>query len=310
VDWIEVIARLVLAGTFVVAGVAKLRDRDGLRESTTGLGVPASLAPAVALGLPWLEIGLGLLLLSSSTAPSALVALVALLVVFTVALTRVVRRGEEVACRCFGEVSSEPVGPSTVLRNVGLLALAGLALVAGGDLALVTWLDARSATEVAVLVVALAGLAGAASAVRRRSAERRATGGPRQILLRDDRLPEVLLERRDGTTVSTSELLERPAVLIFVSDSCGPCGAMKPDLARWQQTLAATVHVHVITDGAAPRTPTDDDGVTTLFDPGGAVQEACRIPATPSALAVDQQGRVTLGTVSGAIAIEALLRSV
>ncbi len=297
------IARLVLAGTFVLAGASKLRDRGGLEESAAGLGVPSSVAPAVALGLPWLEIVLGLLLLPSGTAQPALVALVALLLAFTAALARVVRRGDQVACRCFGEASSEPVGGSTIVRNVGLIALAGLALAAGGDLGLVTWLDARGPGGVAAAVAALAGVALTTAIARRRV-------GPGRILLRDDRLPELRLERRDGTKVSSRELLERPAVLVFVSEDCGPCGAMEPDLARWQRTLAGTVHVHVITDGAAPGTPAEDDGVTTLFDPGGSVQKACRIPATPSALAVDPRGRVTLGTVSGAIAIEALLRSV
>ena len=54
----------------------------------------------------------------------------ALLAAFTAVLIGVVRSGRMVACSCFGGLSSKPVSPLTLVRNVGLLLLAGLAVLA------------------------------------------------------------------------------------------------------------------------------------------------------------------------------------
>src|SRR5262245_11676744 len=62
-DTALLIARLILAAVFAVAGVAKLLDRDGTREGLEGFGVPARIATPGALILPLVEIAVAVLLL-------------------------------------------------------------------------------------------------------------------------------------------------------------------------------------------------------------------------------------------------------
>ena len=45
-------ARVLLGVVFVIAGVAKLRDRPGTLTALAGFGVPPRLRPAVAIALP------------------------------------------------------------------------------------------------------------------------------------------------------------------------------------------------------------------------------------------------------------------
>ena len=89
---------------FVVAGVAKAVQR--------------SAGP-----LPWIEIGLGALLVAHVGLPWTAWAAVALLAAFTVWL--VTHRG--VPCACFGAWSRRPAGWREVVRN---LVLIGVSLVA------------------------------------------------------------------------------------------------------------------------------------------------------------------------------------
>jgi uncharacterized membrane protein YphA (DoxX/SURF4 family) len=46
------IARLLLAGVFLVAGAAKLRDRDGSQRAVVEFGLPSALAAPLGLLLP------------------------------------------------------------------------------------------------------------------------------------------------------------------------------------------------------------------------------------------------------------------
>ena len=104
--------RLALAAVFVVAAVAKLTDREGARRSLVDFGVPAGLAPAVALGLPLAELLLAAGLVVSATAWVAALAAAALLAAFSVAVGLAVARGRESDCHCFGRLSAERVGPA------------------------------------------------------------------------------------------------------------------------------------------------------------------------------------------------------
>src|SRR2546421_125547 len=55
-DAILLSARLILAAVFVVAGLAKLADRDGTAEAVSAFGVPERLGGVVAGGLPAAEL--------------------------------------------------------------------------------------------------------------------------------------------------------------------------------------------------------------------------------------------------------------
>ena len=119
------LAGAVLGLVLLVAGIAKRVDR-GWPAAARALGAPAwAIAP-----LPWVEIGLGAMLISGLLRPWPAALAAVLLVLFTVLVVVNLARGRRPPCACFGARSHEPISALSVLRNVGLLGLAAVAVVA------------------------------------------------------------------------------------------------------------------------------------------------------------------------------------
>ncbi|MDH4364565.1 MAG: hypothetical protein OEY70_10835 [Acidimicrobiia bacterium] len=119
-------AALVLAAVLVVAAGAKLarRGETGRELASLGLVAPGVLAwtvPAAELTVA------GLLVVAPAWGGMAAFAL---LVAFTTVLVRVLRSGRAVSCNCFGSLSSRPISPTALLRNLALVALAVIAATA------------------------------------------------------------------------------------------------------------------------------------------------------------------------------------
>ena len=73
-DVMLLIARVLLAGVFGVAGMAKLADRAGSRQALRDFGVPAGLASPMGILLPLAELAVAVALVPTTTAwgaPSA-----------------------------------------------------------------------------------------------------------------------------------------------------------------------------------------------------------------------------------------------
>ncbi|HEU4848459.1 MAG TPA: MauE/DoxX family redox-associated membrane protein, partial [Rubrobacteraceae bacterium] len=75
-------ARLLLAAVFVVAGVAKLADREGSRRAVADFGVPGALAAPLSVLLPLAELAVAVALIPTSTAIWGAVGALALLLLF------------------------------------------------------------------------------------------------------------------------------------------------------------------------------------------------------------------------------------
>ncbi|MHB8577614.1 MAG: MauE/DoxX family redox-associated membrane protein, partial [Dehalococcoidia bacterium] len=162
------VARLLLAAVFVVAGVTKLLDRDGTRTAVAAFGVPGWLVPAVAWLLPLAELAVAVVLLPVASAWAGGIAALALLGVFSTAIAISLARGRTPDCHCFGQVSGGPIGVETLLRNALLAAVAGFLVLkghghAGADV-LGHYADLAAASQ-ASLAIALGGLAVAGAAL-------------------------------------------------------------------------------------------------------------------------------------------------
>ena len=116
-------ARLVLAATIGVAGLAKLRNRAGTREALQDFGVPAGLAGPGAVLLPIVELLVAAALLLPATVAAGAVSAVLFLARFSLAVAVNLVRGRAPRCRCFGDLGSAPTSWRTVWRNVALMAL-------------------------------------------------------------------------------------------------------------------------------------------------------------------------------------------
>jgi uncharacterized membrane protein YphA (DoxX/SURF4 family) len=111
-------AGVVAGGVLLASGALKLADHNW-RSSAAELGVPAVLA----VWVPWLELVLGAAVATGLATPWCDVAAAGLLVGFTGFVIVKLARGERPPCACFGRLSTKPIGPWTVVRNLGLLAL-------------------------------------------------------------------------------------------------------------------------------------------------------------------------------------------
>jgi uncharacterized membrane protein YphA (DoxX/SURF4 family) len=126
--WLGLIARVVLGGVWLWAGLAKLPHPDASVSAVRAYQLlPAGLAETVGHVLPMLEVVLGGclvvgLLVRFSGALSAL-----LLVAFLIGMISVWSRGIEIDCGCFGDGGPNPNAssqyPWEIARDTGLLAL-------------------------------------------------------------------------------------------------------------------------------------------------------------------------------------------
>ena len=67
-DLMLLVARVILALVFVVAGLAKLADRAGARQALRDFGVPAALATPLGSLLPLAELAVAVALLPTRSA--------------------------------------------------------------------------------------------------------------------------------------------------------------------------------------------------------------------------------------------------
>lgn len=122
--------RIVLAGAWLWAGLAKVRGPHRFAADITGFQLLTAPAPVLALAyyLPWVEILCAVGLWTPRWRAGALAVGTALLGVFTLALISAWTRGLHLDCGCFGPGAPGGVGtnfPLAVLRNLALLGAGG-----------------------------------------------------------------------------------------------------------------------------------------------------------------------------------------
>lgn len=120
------VAALVLALSFLLAGVLKLRMPASTRDAFRALGVPRAGVAARLVPITELTLGVVLVVVPRIGAVLALVTLA----VFTTFLGDRLRRGVTAPCNCFGARSTRPLSQREIVRNLAFAVLALLALLA------------------------------------------------------------------------------------------------------------------------------------------------------------------------------------
>ena len=118
-----IVARLALAGVFLWAAIAKLRDPWMIfaMELDNMHVLPASMVEFVARTMPAFELLLGLLLVVGVKLRYVATIATALTVVFFSILLVLYLRGFQGDCGCFGP--GEQLGPKTLIRDFSLVLL-------------------------------------------------------------------------------------------------------------------------------------------------------------------------------------------
>lgn len=128
VPWISTLARLIVGGVLLVAGALKVIDLSSSVVTVQAYElVSGRTAHVIGWVLPFVEVGLGLLLIAGLFTRIVAVIAAAQVVVFIIAVVSVAARGLSIDCGCFG--GGGPVSPGDthygleILRDLGLLAL-------------------------------------------------------------------------------------------------------------------------------------------------------------------------------------------
>ena len=337
------IARLLLAIVFLVAGVAKLADRAGSRQGLVDFGVPKSLSAPLGILLPVAELAVAAALIPASTAWWGALGALALLLLFVAGIGFNLARGRKPDCRCFGQLYSAPAGWSTLGRNGALAAVAGFILWQGREGAgpsAVSWLGALSTVQLLALVggLLLVGLLAVGGwflvhllrqngrlLVRVEALEARFDGGgatpeaeeapeaqPEAGLPVGNEAPGFSLQGVYGERLTLDALRARakPVMLVFTDPNCGPCNALLPEIGRWQHEHAEKLTISLIGRGTPEenRTKCAEHGVINVFlQEDWEVSEAYQVPGTPSAVLVQADGTIGSPLSAGPEAIRSLV---
>jgi peroxiredoxin/uncharacterized membrane protein YphA (DoxX/SURF4 family) len=333
------VLRLVLAGVFGLAAVTKLADLPGSQTALEGFGLPKRLAAPAGLALPLLELAIAILLLPVTTSWWGALAGLVLLLAFIAGIGYTLSQGRTPDCHCFGQVYSEPVGISTLVRNGLLAALATVLVLRGPDgqgASMTGWLDDVTTIDRVLLVLAaliLGALAGLGwfllqllqqngrLLVRIEALEGTPTPG-RQSAGAGSRstaglpvgtiAPAFSLPRLDGETVTLDSLRAggKPVLLVFTDPGCGPCTALMPEIGRWQQEHAQALTIALVSRGTqeANAAKAGEHGISRLIrQRDREVSEAYQLVPTPSAVLIRPDGTIGASAALGAEAIRGLV---
>jgi peroxiredoxin len=302
VDVLLLVCRLILAAVFAVAAVAKLADRSGTRRSLEGFGVPSAAAGHLAVAVPGAELLVAAALVPVATAWAGALAATALLAGFAGAVALALVRGVEADCHCFGRLSSEKVGWSTLVRNLLLVGLAAFVAIAGAD-------DAGASVPAWVGGVALA--AGVAlnfaflfqlmqqngRLLARLDELRPAASGPPAAPALGAPAPSFALPDLSGRIFSLDDLLNgrREVLLVFSDPNCGACDPLLPEIGRRQRDPGSDPLVVLVSLGNPEdiRAKASDDGIElVLLADDFEIARSFGVGGLPGAIALDADGNV------------------
>lgn len=314
-----VLVPMIVGLVFVASGLLKIQHPDD-PAAWEQLGVPRLLQrPALVRAHPWVEVVLGVVLITLGGWVGLLAALgaVGLMAAYTELIVRALRRPEPSSCACFGAASAVTRG--TLVRNLWLLLLAVLAVVvalpavapgplvslfgAGGDA--VAWTVMAVAAALTVWLVVRDGASPAAS-------EARAAEAPAGAVVEDEemldylraRTPAVPVTLADGSTATLRDLSASRAVLLFaVSEACGSCVPVIDRIPAWREQFPELDVRVLLANEPGISALTSSEEPQSLHDPQQYVRHSLGYWATPSAVLLGADGMLAGGPVTGEQAI-------
>lgn len=320
-------APILLTLTLLVSGLTKLGARQGTVDAMTSLRLP--LRPfhrSVASLLPALEIVLALVvwvpLVPLQLMVSVVIAL--LMLSYLAIIARALTWEGTVECSCFGTLASPTVSRATLARNILLSILGVLGVIAAGSgqmtLALVQQpLTLLTLGGVLLLTVALTALAlggttasepeaSSTTATLEHSADVEGLEDEQEMLdYERTAIPAGVLQRPDGKLITLRQLTaQQAALLVFVSEGCGPCERVLDEVPAWIEDLSPFLQVRTVLsrppDQLRERT-LERVGEHALHDVQFSAREALGGRGAPGAVLLGADGLLAGGPVSGGSAV-------
>jgi peroxiredoxin len=336
------LARVFVASVFFCAAIPKLADIEGTRRTISEFGIIAPFGRPLSVVLPVAELIIAASLIPTASAWWGALSVLTLLLVFTAGIGINLARGRRPDCRCFGQLHSEPVGWQTLARNLVLAAVAGFVVWQGNDdpgHSAVAWLGGLTAWQAIGLSTGAAAAAIIAAQtwfllqlfhqhgrllLRMDALENTLTGAgmvparihraevPPQGLPIGAPAPAFSLPDLSGEAIALDDLRARgtPIMLVFVDPGCGPCAALVPDLARWQQQYQDRLTLTLVSRGTPDESRAklgEHSELRVLLQEKYEVAEAYEAYGTPGAVLIRSDGTIGSPVVMGPEAIRHLL---
>jgi len=127
--WLTLISRLILGGVLLAAGLLKVTHPAKSAMAVRAYEVlPVTFANFLGYALPWIEVGIALLLILGVAVKPAALSGGLLMFLFIVAISQAWARGLTIDCGCFGGGGQVAKGETKyleeILRDTGLVLLA------------------------------------------------------------------------------------------------------------------------------------------------------------------------------------------
>jgi len=124
-----ILARVALGVIFLVAAWGKIADPASLAKIIHNYNIlPDVLINPAALVLPWVEVVIGVCLVTGYACRGASLFATVLLIVFIAAMAYAYFRGYNTQCGCFTTKADEPISPVSLVRDGSMLVLAAVVL--------------------------------------------------------------------------------------------------------------------------------------------------------------------------------------
>ena len=317
-------APILLSITLLISGLAKLGAREGTQDAMRSLRLPLpTMHASVASVLPVTEIVLALAIWIPAPPLQVLLTglVAALMLTYLVIIARALTFEEQVHCSCFGTLASPTVSRTTLVRNVLLSVLGLLAAVAAASGAMTTLLVQAPMGLIGLGIALLIAIALTAATIGGSVAETDADAAtapapaaadPDEDELLDyerSPIPAAVLQQPDGRLITLTQLTaQRAALLVFVTEGCGPCERVLDHAEEWIGELEQTLQVRFVfsrpLDQLRERTTDRVEG-HALHDLQFTARTALGGTSAPSAVLLGADGQLAGGPVNcGSAVIE------
>jgi peroxiredoxin/uncharacterized membrane protein len=337
------ISSLLLSAVLLLGSVGKFLNLEQFRRSLNEFGFPREIADYLSSALPAAEflIGVGLLFPTTSWWSAALAC--SLFACFGAVVSWNLYYGRRPACNCFGQLTSSRIGKETLLLNAALIACSIIIIWSGRHTYVRSVTDLiflLTESEIVIGAVAIFAIAGCSATVwfllrlleqngrliKRIEVLEAAAGSraddkiwpsaerQRQGLAVGAPAPNFSVESIDGKLATLRDLIEpgKQLLLVFIQIGCGPCTSMIPSIRRWQIVYSSVMTVVVISNAtrdASGKKIGDLEPNTLFAQKDSEVFNAYQSAGTPSAIIIDNNGRIRSRLAQGPVEIEALVRT-
>jgi uncharacterized membrane protein YphA (DoxX/SURF4 family) len=121
--WLAVAFRLYIGGIFIYASVYKINYPAEFADSVASYElVPYWAVGVMAVVMPWVELICGVLVIAGIRSKAAILVLMGLMVLFTVAIVITLVRGVPIGCGCFHSLEDQ-ISWRTFFRDIAWLAI-------------------------------------------------------------------------------------------------------------------------------------------------------------------------------------------